>query len=125
MGPRALAALLACAMAAGCYEERARPGPPRLSVVIDQPEVGSPDTLTGRVHATDPDGIDSLWLVADTLRTGVEAFLLEDLEVPFEVVIPSGRSPGEPFPLVFEARDVLGYRSTLDTFVRIAFPQSP
>lgn len=120
--PVQLAALLLCG-AAGCYEERARPGPPQLSMTFDQAEVQSPDTLTGDVRVHDPDGIDSLWLVVDTVRNGYEGFLVETLEAPFAVEIPSGRSPGEAIPLILEARDILGYVSTLDTFVRVAFPQ--
>ena len=82
----------------------------------------SPDTLTGRLRATDADGIDSLWLMVDTARIGIEGFLVEEIEGPFEVEIPPGRAPGQAIPLVLEARDVLGYVSTLDTFVRVAFP---
>ena len=109
-------------MAAACYEERDRPGPPRLSITLDQEEVDSPDTLTGRFRATDVDGIDSLWLVVDTTRYGAEGFLADELEGPFQVEIPAGRFAGEEIPLILEARDVLGYVSTLDTFVRVAFP---
>jgi hypothetical protein len=109
-------------VAAACYEERDRPGPPLLSITLDQTEVDSPDTLTGRLRATDVDGIDSLWLVVDTTRFGIEGFLVDEIEGPFAVEIPAGRSPGEAIPLILEARDLLGYVSTLDTFVRVAFP---
>lgn len=105
-----------------CYEERGRPGPPRLSITLDQVEVDSPDTLTGRLRATDADGIDSLWLVVDTTRVGIEGFLVDDIEGPFAVEIPAGRFGGEHIPLILEARDLLGYVSSLDTFVRVAFP---
>lgn len=117
-----MAALLVYGAAAACYEERGRPGPPRLSISLDREEVDSPDTLTGRWHATDADGIDSVWLVVDTTRVGIEAFLLEDIERLFEVEIPKGRFGGEEIPLILEARDILGYVSTLDTFVRVAIP---
>lgn len=60
--------------------------------------------------------------MVDTARVGIEAFLLEDIEGPFEVEIPGGRFAGEAIPLTLEARDALGYVSTLDTFVRVAFP---
>lgn len=118
-----MAALLVAGAAAACYEERARPGPPQLSITLDREEVASPDTLTGRWHATDVDGIDSVWLVVDTTRVGIEGFLLEDIEGPFTAVIPGGQSPGSAIPLTLEARDILGYVGTLDTFVRVAFPQ--
>ena len=60
--------------------------------------------------------------MVDTVRFGIEGFLVEELEGPFSAVIPAGRSPGEAIPLTLEARDILGYVSTLDTFVRVAFP---
>lgn len=114
--------LLGGAALAGCFEERARPGPPALSLTLNRTEVQSPDTLGGRLRATDPDGIDSLWLTVDSTRYGFEGFLLDDVEGPFLVPIPAGRPPGIPVSLRLESRDVLGFVATLDTFVRIAFP---
>ena len=92
-------------------------------MTLDREEVESPDTLTGRLRAADADGIDSLWLVVDTTRVGIEGFLLEEIEGPFAVAIPAGRAAGGTIPLTLEARDLLGYVSTLDTFVRVVFPQ--
>lgn len=60
--------------------------------------------------------------MVDTTRYGAEGFLVDELEGPFQVEIPAGRFAGEEIPLILEARDVLGYVSTLDTFVRVAFP---
>lgn len=122
MTRRLLGAALLGAVLAGCYEERARPGPPRLELTLNRVEVASPDTLGGRLRATDPDGVDSLWLVVDSVRYGFEGFLVEDVEGPFVVPIPAGRAPGTALPVRFEARDLLGFVATLDTFVRIAFP---
>ncbi len=123
MSLRATAALLLLAAGlTGCYEERVRPGPPRLFMTLDRLEVDSPDTLGGRLRAIDPDGVDSLWLVVDTVRYGFEGFLLQDVEGRFLVPIAAGLSPASPVPLRFEARDVLGFVATLDTSVRVAFP---
>ncbi len=122
---RALPALLVCGTAlAGCFEERVRPGPPQLAISLNRTQVQSPDTLGGRIRATDSDGIDSLWLVVDSLRFGFEGFFLSDIEGPFLVPIPGGRPPGLPVSIRLESRDVLGFVATLDTFVRIAFPSS-
>lgn len=74
------------------------------------------------MHATDADGVDSLWLVVDSDRVGYEGGLLEDVDFPVTAIIPGGRFAGEAIPLTLEARDILGYVSTLDTFVRVAFP---
>ncbi len=60
--------------------------------------------------------------MVDTTRFGIEGFLVDEIEGPFEVEIPAGRAPGQAIPLVLEARDLLGYVSTLDTFVRVALP---
>lgn len=124
MRPGTVAALLMCGAAAACYEERGRPGPPQLTITLDREQVNSPDVLTGRVHANDRDGIDSLWLVVDTTRYGIDGFLVDDVEGPFTVDIPGGRAPGDLVPLILEARDALGYVGSLDTFVRIAFPSA-
>ena len=124
MRPGTVAALLMCGAAAACYEERGRPGPPQLAITLDRQQVNSPDVLTGRVHANDRDGIDSLWLVVDTTRYGIDGFLVDDVEGPFTVDIPGGRAPGDLVPLILEARDALGYVGSLDTFVRIAFPSA-
>ena len=105
-----------------CYEEPARPGPPRLSITLGREEVLSPDTLSGRLRATDPDGIDSLWLVVDTMRFGIEGFLLDEVAGPFTIEIPDGRAAGSAIPIMLEARDALGLVATIDTFVRVAFP---
>ena len=124
MRPGTVAALLMCGAAAACYEERGRPGPPQLAITLDRQQVNSPDVLTGRVHANDRDGIDSLWLVVDTTRYGIDGFLVDDVEGPFTVDIPGGRAPGDMVPLILEARDALGYVGSLDTSVRIAFPSA-
>ena len=91
-------------------------------MTLDREVVNSPDTLRGQVRATDPDGIDSLWLVVDTARFGIEGFLLDEVAGPYTVEIPSGRAPGTTIPISLEARDALGLLGTLDTFVTVAFP---
>lgn len=115
-------AVLAAAAATGCFDERARPGPPGLAITLNRTEVDSPDTLGGRLRASDPDGIDSLWLWVDSVRYGFEGFLVTDIEGPFLVDVPAGRAPGSTLPLRLESRDVLGFMASLDTFVTIAFP---
>jgi hypothetical protein len=121
----ALAALIPCgALAAGCYEERDRPGPPQLGITLDREQVNSPDVLTGRFRATDRDGVDSVWLVVDTVRYGIEGSLEDDVEGPFSVEVPGGKAPGDLVSLTLEARDALGFTGALDTVVRIAFPSA-
>lgn len=114
-----LVALLTGATLAACFEARDRPGPPRLAIVLDTIYVGSPDTLTGRVAATDPDGIDSLWLIVDSVRFGEDGFLESVIDLPFIALIPQNRPIGFQVTLRFEARDAVGFVASTDTFVTV------
>jgi hypothetical protein len=93
-----------------------------LSLTLDRTTVASPDSLTGQVRATDPDGIDSLWMFVDTTSYGVEGFFNTVVDGPFNLPVPGGLAGGTPLAVRVEARDILGFKSTLDTFVVIAFP---
>ena len=79
----------------------------------------SPDTLTGFVRVSDPDGIDSIWLLVDSLRYGEDGFFRDVINQPFIALIPSSRPLGSRVNLRFEARDVAGFFSSVDTFVVI------
>jgi hypothetical protein len=102
-----------------CVEDRPRPGPPALRIVLDQLSVTSPDTLTGTVIATDRDGIDSIWLTVDTIRVGEEGFFQAEFNSLFSFAIASGKAPGTVIPVRFEARDVGGFVAILDTTVNV------
>jgi len=110
---------LGAAALAACVEDRPRPGPPALTIVLDQLFVSSPDTLTGTVIATDRDGIDSIWLTVDTIRVGEEGFFEAEFNSLFSFAIPSGKAPGAVVPVRFEARDVGGFVAILDTTVNV------
>ena len=107
------------ALAPACFEERDRPGPPAFAVTLDTTGVHSPDTLTGFVRVSDPDGIDSLWLLVDSIRFGQDGFFRDVINAPFVVDIPPSRPLGSRVNLRFEARDVAGFLSGVDTFVVI------
>jgi hypothetical protein len=90
-----------------------------ISIVLDTTLVTSPDTITGRVLASDPDGIDSVWLIVDSVRFGQEAFLNTVIDVPFFAEVPQNRPPGFQVTLRFEARDAFGFLAGVDTFVTV------
>jgi hypothetical protein len=115
----ALAAILVVS-ATACLSERERPSPPLVSVTLSDNSVTSPDTLRGTVRAEDPDGIDSLWVTLDTQqRAGTDGFFQRTVLVPFRLDVPPGLSPGTILDIRLEARDIVGFRSILDTLVTV------
>ena len=96
-----------------------------LSITLDKDSVRSganpPDTLTGTLRAQDADGIDSVWLqLDDDPSIGEDGLLQTAFQSPFRVVVPAGFTLGARLPVKLEARDVAGFRSVLDTSVRVA-----
>jgi hypothetical protein len=102
-----------------CLSERPRPAPPVVVVTLDQTQVTSPDTLTGAVQAEDRDGIDSVWVTLETDRSGEDGFFEVVVRAPFRFVIPAGLPPTTVLALRAEARDLVGFTTTLDTIVRV------
>ncbi|HET7791381.1 MAG TPA: hypothetical protein VFK78_11360 [Gemmatimonadales bacterium] len=103
--------------AVAACSDRPRPGPPRLSITLDETQVHSPDTLTGTLDASDPDGIDSIWLTVDSTRAGDDGLLQENFGERFALPVQSGHTPGFIVGVRLEARDVSGYTSSKDTSV--------
>ena len=103
--------------ASGCLSERPRPGPPALQIVLDQTTVHSPDTLTGHIQVSDPDGLDSIWLTVDASQAAADVFLETSYGASFGLAVRSGLTAGQRVPVRLEARDLLGFRSALDTSV--------
>lgn len=121
---RLLVAACGLGLAAACLSERPRPAPPVLGIVLDSTTIhaGPHDSVTGSVSATDPDGLDSVWLQVDTTRVGVDGLFETVFERPFRFGVRSGLTPSTQVPVVLEARDVVGFRSRLDTFVTVVAP---
>lgn len=110
-------------LGAGCLSERPRPAPPSLAIVIDSGSIHSTtpnDTLTGSVRAEDADGLDSLWLQVDTIRVGVDGLFETVYQSRFRFPVQAGLVAGTHVPVILEARDVVGFRSKVDTFVPVA-----
>ena len=97
------------ALTAACSGERLRPGPPSVALEFpDGTSVTSPDTLTVRVLANDPNGLDT---VSVALREGVitlSAFADTELVEIVFVSIPPGIPAGTALTLVATAADLSG-----------------
>jgi hypothetical protein len=106
-----------------CQTDRDRPGPPRLSITIDQDSVQSPDSLTGAVRADDPDGIDSVWLSIDSAPPlGGDGLFQQTYLATFRANVPGGHVLGDRIAVQLTARDISGYVGGLDTFVVVKGP---
>ena len=119
----AVLAGLAAAAALACQTNRDRPGPPRLSLTINEDSVQSPDTVTGSLRADDLDGIDSIWLTVDSAPPLAEDGLLEATFIAtFRAGVRGGHALGDRVSIRFTARDITGYVGGLDTFVIVKGP---
>ena len=106
-----------------CQTDRDRPGPPSLSLTINQDSVRSPDTLTGTLRADDLDGIDSIWISVDSAAPlGADGLLEPVFLATFRAGIRSGHVLGDRVSIRFTARDLTGYVGGLDTFVVVRGP---
>lgn len=114
---------LSTLVALACQANRDRPGPPRLTMTIDQMSVHSPDTITGSLRATDPDGIDSIWLSVDSAPPlGEDGLFQQTFLATYRAAIKSGHVLGDHVSVRFWARDISGYTGGLDTFVVVSGP---
>lgn len=112
-----------------CSPDRVRPGPPRLTIDLFQgTTVLSPDTIYMGVHASDPNGLDSVAIsfqgVAQTVFSSVEGNVSADDTVGW--IIPDGASPNSMFWFYGYARDLTG-DTTVDSVsvTVVAPPQTP
>ena len=114
---------LTAGAALACQTNRDRPGPPRLSITLNEDSVGSPDTLTGSLRADDLDGIDSIWLTVDSAPPLAGDGLLEATFIAtFRAGIRGGHVLGDHVTIRLTARDLSGYVGGLDTFVIVKGP---
>ena len=79
----------------------------------------SPDTLSGTVRAEDRDGIDSVWVTLDMERAGEDGFFEPVVFATFRFQVPAGLPATTVLPVRVEARDIAGFRTTLDTVVTV------
>lgn len=105
-------------MCAACLGERERPGPPILTFTIDDPLVVSTrqDTVAGRIHVDDSDGIDSVWVMLETVEQGENGGFEQAFTWDYKFVV-QGFQPTAQIPLRFRARDIAGFEVQRDTYV--------
>jgi len=119
----AVLAGLATSAALACQTDRDRPGPPLLSLTINEDSVQSPDTVTGTLRADDRDGLDSIWLTVDSAPPLAADGLLEaTFLATFRAGVRGGHVLGDRVSIRFTARDITGFVGGLDTFVVVKGP---
>ena len=98
---------------------RDRPGPPAITFTIDDPLVSASrqDTVAGTVRAEDPDGIDSVWVMLQTVEKGENGGFDRIFSSRYRFLVGAGFTPGDHIPLVFRARDIAGFQVQRDTYV--------
>jgi hypothetical protein len=104
---------------AACFGERDRPAPPQLDILLDAATVQSPGEVSGLARASDPDGIDSLWLHLSDVTQGVDGHLEPVVEARFRLPVPAGLPPSAILDLVVRARDGGGFTDTAATTVSV------
>jgi hypothetical protein len=101
--------------------ERERPGPPQLSITIDDTTIVAtrPDTIGGVVRAEDFDGIDSVWVTAGATERGADGGFNRVFNWRYRFIVDSGQTPGvgAHIPLSFRTRDAAGFEAQRDTYV--------
>ncbi len=109
---------LALLTLAACGADRDRPSPPQLSIQFSTDSVGPTDTFYVAVTATDPDGVDSVWLVVDSQPPqGDEGFLDRTHYSVFKAWLTQPHPRGQRIAVRDSARDTNGWAAAHDTFV--------
>ena len=104
---------LALAAMAGCAEQRGRPGPPALAIEVPPGStVFSPDTLQFTVHATDPDGLDSVTVTFLDSTASIETNFDSDVSRTLRWPVRSGLAAGRILTLSARATDLKGLAET-------------
>jgi hypothetical protein len=73
--------------------------------------------VAGAVRVEDPDGIDSVWVVVDSVEKGDNGGFDRVFSSRYRFVITAGRTAGEHVPVAFRARDISGFEVQRDTYV--------
>lgn len=76
-----------------------------------------PDTVAGTVRAEDPDGLDSVWVMVDSVVHGEDGGFDAVFSSRFRFLVGSGKGIGTIIPISLRARDLGGFEVTRDTQV--------
>ena len=106
-------------MGTACLGERERPGPPQVSLTINDTTVASSraDTVAGVVTAADADGIDSVWVSVGSEQHSADGGFNRTFSFSYRFVIASGQQSGTHIPMSVRARDVAAFQTQRDTYV--------
>ncbi|MDH3495876.1 MAG: hypothetical protein OER21_03875 [Gemmatimonadota bacterium] len=116
-------ALALLAIAAGCAEDRLRPGPPTLTIAPPPGNVvTSPDTALIIVLARDDNGLDSVTVTILGRTEEIDAFDRIEAEGVFLWPIPAGFVPGQVIEIAAFAKDLVGDRTTATASVTVVAP---
>jgi len=117
---RPLGAALILVALTGCGGERARPGPPSLTLQLPPGNVvATPDTFAIQVFARDDNGLDSLIVRFLDQTRDVPAFNEREVTDVVLFVVPEGLAVGEVIDVQGYARDLVGERTLVTSSVTV------
>ncbi len=69
------------------------------------------------MRASDPDGLDSVWVALDNVENGEDGGFDRSFSSRWRFVVTAGRPEGDRLTLTFRARDIAGFVAQRDTYV--------
>jgi hypothetical protein len=78
------------------------------------------DTISGVIHAQDPDGIDSVWVSVANDERGEDGGLSDVFSAHYRFLVSAGQQPGIRLVMQFRARDIAGFVVQRDTYVVVS-----
>lgn len=107
-------------LSGACSPERLRPGPPSIQLEFpDGTDVTSPDTISIRVEARDPNGLDSVTIALDTVSVTINAFAQIELIDAVFFLIPDGLAAGTQLTALGVAADLTGQMTRETVTLRV------
>jgi hypothetical protein len=73
--------------------------------------------VAGDVRADDPDGLDSVWVIVDSVTRGEDGGFEQVFSRRYRFIFATGKSPGSQIPMTLRARDIAGFEVSRDTYV--------
>jgi hypothetical protein len=69
--------------------------------------------LTGTIRASDPDGIDSVWITMGSIEQGADGFFERDFQAPFQMPVGEGLLENASVEVRLRGRDLAGFSATV------------
>jgi len=73
--------------------------------------------VAGNVRVEDPDGLDSVWVMLESVEKGDDGGFDRVFDSRYLFVVAAGATQGAQIPLSFRARDISGFEVQRDTYV--------